>query len=56
MSYEKGMEDALRLVMHEGKKASNTPELAKRIEYLQSLAKQKRFDELKKLLAECPDH
>jgi len=56
MSYEKGMEEALRLVLHEGKKASNTQELAKRIEYLQSLAKQKRFDEIKKLLAECTDY
>ena len=56
MSYEKGTEEALKLVLHEGRKASSKQELAKRIEYLQSLAKQKRFDEIKKLLAECPDH
>jgi len=50
MSYEKGMEDALRLVMHEGKKASNTQELAKRVEYLQGLVKQKGFDKIQELL------
>ena len=50
MSYEKGMEDALRLVLHEGKKASNTQELAKRVEHLRDLAKQKRFEEIRELL------
>jgi replicative DNA helicase len=41
MSYERGMEDALRLVSHEGKKASNISEIAEIVEHLRGLAKQK---------------
>jgi len=50
MSYEKGVEDALKLVLHEGRKASSTQELAKRVEYIQSLVKQGRWDKIQEML------
>jgi len=50
MSYWKGVEDAFRLVLHEGRKASSTQELAKRVEYIQSLVKQGQWDKIQEML------
>lgn len=50
MSYWKGVEDAFRLILHEGRKASSTQELRKRVEYIQSLAKQGQWDKIQEML------
>jgi hypothetical protein len=50
MDYEKGVEDAFRLGLHEAKKASNKQELQKRLEQILRLAKEKQFDKIQELL------
>jgi len=50
MSYWKGVEDAFKLVLHEGRKASTTQELKERVEYIQGLVKQGRWDKIQEML------
>lgn len=51
MNYEKGVEDAFRLCLHEAEKAPNKQELQKRLEHILNLAKEKQFNKIQELLS-----